>query len=235
MVTSSRLVSALAVSAALSAGAYAQYIPVDFSAQFNDTRATLINGGGAPFGPQVFTHNTDLVPVNMGGGVDGSGPWSWAAASGLIGPGGVVTLVVPVNISNVQSVFTIINSYWGNANPEGLITVTFNATGGVSQTFTLVGGVDLRDYNQNPSYTNTINNTSTRNVWSNTAGQRLDMQRFDLGPAFAGQTLQNITFNDFGATNFQRMFLTGVTVLVPTPGTLGMLALGGLMVSRRRR
>lgn len=233
MLHPSRSLLALTVGGALTAGAHAQYIPVDFSAQFNDVRSTLFNGGTAPFGVQNFTHNADIVPVNMGGGASGSGLWSWSAAAAA--SSGTATLVVPVNIANVQSVFTMINSYWGNANPNGLLTVTFNATGGVSQSFILVGGVDLRDYNQNPSFTNTINNTSTRNVWSNTTDQRLDMQRFDLSPAFAGQTLLNITFNDTGATNVQRMFLTGVTVLIPAPSALGMLALGGLIVSRRRR
>jgi MYXO-CTERM domain-containing protein len=66
-------------------------------------------------------------------------------------------------------------------------------------------------------------------------GQWLDMQRFDLDAAFAGQTLTSIVFTDNGMNGVQRLNLFGITAVVPGPGALALLGALGLSASRRRR
>ena len=227
------VVSALSLSSA----ALAQYVPVDFSSQFNGSRndAFLANGGTFPTGPQLFTHNTDQVPVNMGGVGDLNTPWAWFANSAANGGPAPVALTVNTNIANVTSVFTMINTFWGaNGNPP-FASITFNATNAVTQTFSLIGNDNIRDYNQFV-WTNVINNTNTREIFNNTFGQRLDMQRFDLSAAFATETLTSIVLNDAGFANFQRSFISGITALqIPAPTAAAALTLAGLAAARRRR
>lgn len=229
-----RFITLIASVVALAGAASAQYHTIDFSDQFNDVRSTLVNGSTMPFGPQMFSHGSNLVPVEMSS-TGGSGLWSWAASTAAGGSSNPVSLDVPVNLHGVVTVFTLINTYWGNHNPNGLASVTFNATGGLSQTFVLVGGVDIRDYNQNPSYTNTINGTTSQQVFDNGLNQRLDMQRYDLDAAFAHETLTSIVVSDYGAQGVQRVFVTGITAMVPAPAALPLLAAAGVLSTRRRR
>lgn len=232
MFRSAAVATFLAGSASLSC---AQYVSVDLTNQFNDYRSTLYRGTSMAYGPQVFAHGNDLVPVNLGGGVDGNDLWSWCAAPQSNGPSGTVNLVVPVAIHGPSTVFTMMNTLWGNANPNGLLSVTFRAGDGLEQTFVLVGGVDIRDYNSTTLYTDTINGTSTQMVFENGRGQRLDMQRFDLDPAFGERTLTSISFSDYGEVGVQRMFLTGITAMVPAPGAASLLGLAGFGAFRRQR
>ena len=83
--------------------------------------------------------------------------------------------------------------------------------------------------------TNSINGTSTVEVFNNNQGQRLDMQSYTLPAGFASETLTSIVLADNGGDQFQRVFVTGLTVLTPTPGAAAVLGLGGLAALRRRR
>jgi hypothetical protein len=78
-----------------------------------------------------------------------------------------------------------------------------------------VGNVNVRDYN-NDDNTNTINNTSTVQAWTNGEGQRLDRQEYILPPEFASQVLTSITITDTGSegngTDGSRAVLAAVTV-----------------------
>lgn len=79
-----------------------------------------------------------------------------------------------------------------------------------------MGNADIRDYNAY-IWTNTINGTTTQNVWNNglcasTLGHRLDMQTIALPAQFLGTRLDSIRFTDTGADNVQRMVLHGVTL-----------------------
>ncbi len=221
----------------LSTSALAQYVPVDFSSQFNGGRdLSLILGGSTfPTGPQVFTHGTNEVPVNLGGVGDVSTPWAWYANVAASGGPAPVSLTVNTNIASVTSVFTTISTFWGVGGQPPFASITFNATNGVTQTFNLIGNSQIRDYNQN-IFTNTINGTDTREVFNNNAGQRVDMQRFDLSAAFATETLTSIVLNDAGLPNFQRTFISGITALqIPAPTAAAALTLAGLAAARRRR
>lgn len=230
-----RAIATAVILTATVGSASAQFVPVDFSAQKNFARTTglLANGVQMPFGSQVFNHGTDSVPVEMDGGISGLGNWGWSGHAAQ-GGSGTRTLTVATNLSGATSVFTMMNSFWGT--PGGpFLSVTFNATNGVSQRFDIFGNVDLRDYNQNALYTNSINGMMTQQVWNNSSGQRLDMQRFDLDAAFANETLTSIVFEDTGDEGLQRAFITGITVQVPAPGSAIALGTLGLMATRRRR
>jgi hypothetical protein len=104
---------------------------------------------------------------------------------------------------------------WGWAGPDAYLYITFTGSGGATETVPLVGDVRVRDYN-NDGNTNTINNTSTVQVWDNGLGQRLDRQEFLLPAAFSTQILTSVTITDTGnegsGTNGSRAVLAALTV-----------------------
>jgi hypothetical protein len=59
---------------------------------------------------------------------------------------------------------------------------------------------------------NTINNTTTVQVWTNGLGQRLDRQEYVLPQAFAGKVLTSVTITDKGNEVFSRAILAALTV-----------------------
>lgn len=158
-------------------------------------------------------------------------PLYWTGA----GSGGPTSLTVAVSIYGASNAYTLINNFWGN--PDVYQSVTFNATGGVSTTFDLYGGVDVRDFLDN-TFMNTINGTTTKQVLSS-GPYRLDRQSYALPTAFLNQTLTSVVFNDFGVDGISRLTLTGLTIQtgVPEPASWAMLIAGfGLVggVLRRR-
>jgi hypothetical protein len=149
----------------------------------------IINGDTFPIGTQNFGG----VPFAISSGPNNY--WAGAAAADF-GPG-TVGLTIPVGIFGAY------------------IYVTFNGSNGATKTVPLVGNVNVRDYNQDGN-TNSINNTSTIQVWDNGLGQRLDRQEYLLPPEFADQTLDSITITDTGdegnGTNGSRTVLAALTV-----------------------
>ena len=74
--------------------------------------------------------------------------------------GGGSTLVISnLNLPDVTTVFTLMNAYTPVAGP--LASVEFIGSAGADQTFTLVGGVDIRDFYQG-AWQNTINGTTAQ-------------------------------------------------------------------------
>ncbi len=108
-----------------------------------------------------------------------------------------MSLTTLVGAYGVTSVFTVINRMWGWAGPDAYLYITFTGSGGATETVPLVGDVRVRDYN-NDGNTNTINNTSTVQVWDNGLGQRLHRQEFLLPAAFSTQILTSVTITDTG-------------------------------------
>ena len=163
----------------------------------------------------------------------------WTAAN--VGGNNPKVLTVATNVYGVTDAYSLINTFWGRTGSDA--TVTFNATGGLSQTFSLAGNVDVRDYFQNV-YTNSINGTTTQQVFSDGA-RRLDRQAYALGAGFATQTLTSVVFSDTGANGVSRITLTGLTLEtadvmtgVPEPATWAMM-IGGMGLTggalRRRK
>lgn len=126
-----------------------------------------------------------------------------------------MNLTIPVGVYGVTSVFTVLNSMWGWAGPKAYLFVTFKGSAGAVKTVPLVGNVNVRDYNQD-GHTNTIDNTSTTEVWENGMGQRLDRQEYILPSEFASQELTSVTITDTGnegnGTNGSRAILAALTV-----------------------
>ena len=124
---------------------------------------------------------------------------------------------IEINVDKigVSEVHTIINTFWGQAGPNSYAYIEFIGSGEAYYKVDLVGNIDIRDYNQ-ASWTNHINNSTTIEVFNNNKGQRLDKQVFTLPDAFLVQKLNYIRLVDNGSSSFQRVFLFGITVGIPT-------------------
>lgn len=133
-------------------------------------------------------------------------------------------LTIPVGVSGVTRVHTLMNTWWGQSGPS-TTSVTFVYADGTSVRRDLVGGRDIRDHLQN-TFTNTIDATdqdgdgvSAREVARATVSGalwRLDMQTFVLPGGNEGKVLRSIVLSDSGAENVQRVFVLAATVETAT-------------------
>lgn len=229
-----KLVCIAAILAASASAALADFQVIDIDSHRNGGRdnTLLANGGNLPIGNQTFAG----VPFDMGGGPSLSDPLAYYAHVDAGGISGTVVEAFDINVFGVTDVYTLMSTFWGQAGPNAYISVTFNGSAGASASFLLVGNVDIRDYNFNPTYTTLINGTTTVEVFNNGQGQHVDRQQFALPAAFASQTLTQMIITDTGGPNFQRMFMTGLTVeTIPAPAGLALLGMGLAAAARRRR
>lgn len=124
-------------------------------------------------------------------------------------------LTIPANVQDATTLFTLINSYWGAEGPASYAKIEVFGTAGAYAQFNLVGGVNIRDFNQ-ATWMNHSLNTAEVLSWTGGTGegssQRLDRQRFTLPGSFLGQTLTEVRLTDNGSTLQQRTFLVGATV-----------------------
>jgi len=188
---------ACCVAAITLTAARAGEIPVDISGLANEPwtfsgapgGASIINGFTFPTGSQNFGGIPFTIPTGP------NNYWNAAAAANF--GSGAVSLTIPVGVYGVTSAATLLNTFWGWAGPTAYLSVTFTGSSGATETVPLVGDVNVRDYN-NDGNTNTINNTSTIQVWQNGMGQRLDRQGYILPAAFRTQTLTSVTITDTG-------------------------------------
>jgi hypothetical protein len=199
--------------------------------------ASLQTGGGFSFpgDPGYPSGNVTLGGVPFTIPTRGNNAYSSEVATG--NGSGTATLIIPVNVADVDMVHTLINTIWGQSGPNSYLSLTFNGTGGATYTDNLVGNINVRDYNDD-GFTDTINGTSTINVVSLEGGQhRLDEQNIVLPASFQDQILTSITLTDSGNENFQRAILAGLTVQsavssVPEPSTLLTSVIGaGLLLA----
>jgi len=148
--------------------------------------------------------------------IGGNNIWTGAAASGA----NPRILDVPINATGVTKVHTLINTLWGERDAGARASITFYGSAGAVHSVELDGNNHIRDYLWN-TWTNAINGTSTVNAFTAGSGQgigsnnqvRLDMQTFTLPAAFATQTLTRIRIADWGGTNYQRLMVSGITVI----------------------
>jgi hypothetical protein len=196
--------SIIAVAFAAAPSSHADEIPIDISGLAN-----------APWSYQLLNSSTFPIGNLNFGGVPFSIPtgpnnyWSGAQATSA-GPG-TATLTIPVGVTGVTSAFTLLNTTCGQPGPEAYLFVTFKWSNGATATQELVGDVNVRDYN-NDGCADTINNTSTTQVWTNGEGQRLDRQEYILPAASASQVLTSVTITDTGHELFSRAIFSGLTV-----------------------
>ncbi|MFY9676094.1 MAG: hypothetical protein WCB53_04860 [Terriglobales bacterium] len=196
--------------------------PIDISSIANTTwcSSEIINCSTYPFGAQTY----DAIPYLIPGNSQGTANNFWSSEIAAGGGSGTVSVTVPINVAKVKTVYTLINTLWGTSQ-SGLLSVTFTGSGGATWTVNLTGDANVRDYNQNPSTTDSIlcqlpggaGKTATINAWVNGQGQRLDEQVYELPAAFKTQTLVSMTITDSGNTNEQRSFLAAVTVSTTVP------------------
>jgi hypothetical protein len=191
---------------------------VDLSSVANTTwcgeEDHLINCSTFPTGSQTFNDIPFAIATENN---------AWFADQAADGGSGTVSVIIPVNVANVKTVYTLMNTMWGSKT-KGLVSITFTGTGGATWTYEPIEGVDMRDYN-NGSYVNTmdcrlpsgLDRTGTVSGWRNTTQQRLDMQIFELPASFAGQTLKSVTITDSGNYEEQRSFISAMTVSTDAP------------------
>jgi hypothetical protein len=186
-------------------------IPIDISSLVNEPWTfsddpvgfAIFNGNTFPTGSQNFGGIPFAIPT---------GPNNyWAGGAAADFGAGTVRLTIPIGQSGVTSVFTLINTMWGEPGPDAYLYVTFTWSNGATATQPLVGDVNVRNYNP-PGYTGTINNTSTIQVWDNGLGEVLDRQEYILPAALASQVLTSATITDTGNEYSSRAVFSALTV-----------------------
>ena len=158
--------------------AYAGFTTVDISGAIN---------GNVNINPSLF-------PIGLGTGNTGTGipfqtyaftPTGYMGSAFLAGqssPGSSSILTIDLsslNITGQASFYALLNNYYGTPTADEY-TVTINFVGGASESYSSIGGVNTRDYNENPSTDNTIADTTT-NWWTDQATQGTSSyQRLDV-------------------------------------------------------
>jgi hypothetical protein len=194
--------SIIAIAFTATASARAGEIPIDISAYANvPWTYQLTNGSGFPTGNLNYGGVPYSVPT-------GPNNW-WSANYAANGGAGTVSVTIPVGVAGVTSAFTWLNTENGQPGPTAYLYVTFHWSGG-SATAPLIGDVNVRDYNN--YVVNTINDTSTVQVWSNGLGQRLDRQEYIIPPSLSSQVLESVTITDTGNYGFSRAIFSALTV-----------------------
>ena len=176
----------------------------------------VIDGNGdLPTGQQVFLG----VPFNLPVASAPDNYTTW------VGQTGNYSLGIPLDLYGATTVYIIINSMSCDVDPS--VGIIFDATNSVSFEKQLYNNVDIRDYNNdiNNVYANSINGTTTRNVWTN-GTQRLDMVQIDLPIAFATETLNSVSITcarkyeqwtpppfETGQWVVQPSFVKGITIV----------------------
>jgi hypothetical protein len=260
----SRLIAAAALGGAFAAHAGTITYITDFT-KTNDIQTGLINA----FPTGMFTPSN-----SFGVSFDITSSGTSCGIAGLPGAGACnyydgfnftagKTLTVPVGVSGVTDVYTLMNAYWGSSDTGQVASVEFFGSGGATETFDLYGGSNIRDfYLSNPATNKTINGTTTQNAFmcidpstclgagatgNVTTGDQgnygIDEQQFVLNSSFAGQTLVDFVItDDCGCISPILLGATAVSApssTVPEPATLGLMSLGlglaGLTYARRRR
>lgn len=201
------------------ATAVAQQHPINISSKANANWCTVapINCTTLPFGTKSYDGVTFDIPGTA------TTHNAWGAYQAANGGSGKVSITVPVNIKDVKTVYTLMNTDWGST-AKGLLAITFTGTGGATWTYDPLGNANIRDYN-NGTYTNAIGcalptgpgTAATVTGFKNNKGQRLDMQIYELPATFGGQTLVSITITDSGNTGVQRSILAALTVSTAAP------------------
>jgi len=184
-----------------------RFVPVDFSRYHNSNFGVFAPGTAYPTGDQTLGG----VPFH----IPSKGDNLWCPhfkADGTydpIPPHDLKSISIPVDVDDVSGVHALINTLGGEGGPGTFASLEFFGSDGAYYKKELDGNSDIRDWATN--WTDTINNNTTVEVFR--SGRHvLDKVFVDLPAEFDSQTLTRIIVNDNGGTNFQRIFLAGLTV-----------------------
>jgi len=143
----------------------------------------------------------------------------WDANVAASGSSDIALIKIPINLSGVIGVHTLINTLWGTELSNTFLSLIFTFDDGSTFVKELVGNTDVRDF-YHSRWTNRINNTTTTNVFlTRVAGvvgpnpYRLDKQFISLLD-HVSKTLVSITLVDWGEFELQRALFCGLTVQV---------------------
>ena len=217
----------------------ADFIPVSIASQTNADIRTYTNGTNYPIGPSLLTVGTvpfNLVPQTAVANSLGVVQTSAATSSGP------QSFVFNTNVFGVTTGYSLINSGFGALGVNNG-RVTFHSVGGLTASFDLVQGINIRDH-FNGFFQNSIGSgTATASFPGDV---RLDRQVFNLPVGFATVTLNSITLTGPSSTNladgipFVAAFTvqTAPTNPVPAPPSLILFCSGlpllGLRFVRRK-
>lgn len=235
------LCGVLALATAFPAMAGTMFTTVDLSAAANRSWVGDWGVSSFPKGTQTYNGTPFVIPG------DGLGA-RYASVYGAFDSYAPAQFSIATDIAHATTAYSLINTIWGQPQ-RGLIYIEFDGADGMRETFNLLGGSDVRDFN-NFAYTNTINNNdapsiTTANAVTVDSGQhRLDEQTFSLAPFFLTDNIVKVVITDYGSSGFSRAALTGLTFgstsapgTVPEPASWALMlagfgAIGGVM--RRR-
>jgi hypothetical protein len=241
VLVASTIVACLAFSS--SSYANASQVQVDISGQVNADLATYSGGSNYPAGGTALNingigFNLATFPATTDVGI--------VQTFTIFGPGTPVasTYTFGVNLPGVQTVYTLINSSFGQ-DGDTIGSVKFTGTGGTF-TFDLTEGLNVRDHFQGGFENSASNLFGTASFGAgNPAPDRLDAQEFNV--AGIG-TLTSIEFDQSGTIDAKGNlaglpFLAAITTdtavaAIPEPSTWAMMILGfagvGIMAYRRK-
>jgi len=208
-------------------GLEAGFMPVSLGAAANTTIGAfgLLNANLFPTGPQ----NYGGVPFNVGP------TWSADVAAGQQQKIGLEQTVIPINVFGVATMYTLMNSQWGQTSGT-FVSLIFTFGDGSTYTVGLGANQAIRDYN-NYTWTNSISSSwsapggltdSTVSIWNDNgmpcnqapggicsiasgSYQRLDEQIINLPTNSLNLTLVSLTVVDGGD------HATAQDALVPNP------------------
>ena len=122
----------------------------------------------------------------------------------------------PVNVTNAVTVYTLMNSEYGQLGKTNG-TLEFYCSQGAHASFNLVQGFNLRDH-YNGTFQNTISSNVMSLYWGASKSVRLDCQGWLLPTNFYSQTLTNIQVRSFGNDPNGIPTITAITIRTIGPG-----------------
>jgi hypothetical protein len=166
----------------------------------------------------LFTGTQILGGIPFALSTDKNGNNAFFPAGNPFNKSGNIALTIQTNIVNPTTVYTLINTAYGNYG-SNVGSISFYGSNNLNYTLQLVEGLNVRDH----YYGGFVNSTSspfTQNVYNvNSLGNaHLDMQTIQLPSFFQQETLTSIVFQSNELRSNGEPFLAGVTVgILPGP------------------